>query len=69
MRCNEGVINRAVGSFRRMPNKIGDKNLTRIVLSPTWKIELFEEENFAGESIVIFNTHHSAKKSVKFRDA
>jgi hypothetical protein len=68
MSCKHGDINRGVGSYKKMPpaDIIGDSNLSRVILQPGWKIQIFTQQNFQGESKVFENSHASQKLSIKF---
>jgi hypothetical protein len=68
MSCKNGSVNRSVGSYRRMPaGSIGDSSLSRVILQPGWKIQIFTEQNFEGESRSFENPHASKSLSIKFR--
>lgn len=53
----------SVGSYPIFPEKLGgtDGYLSRLVLPPGWKIELFEETEFGGESLVLANDPMTGK--------
>jgi hypothetical protein len=68
MSCRNGAVNRGVGSYTSMPKrKIGDSKLSRVILQPGWKIQIFTEQNFEGESTFFENPHASKSLSIKFR--
>lgn len=66
--CRGGSVTRTVGSVPSMPRRVGAANLSRIILSPGWKIEIFDGPNFRGASKVFFNAHSSVELSIKLRN-
>jgi hypothetical protein len=69
MGCRNGSVNRSVGSYKRMPprNSIGNNALSRVILEPGWKIQIFTKQDFQGESKVFENPHASQSLSIKFK--
>jgi hypothetical protein len=69
MDCKNGSVNRGVGSYRSMPaGSIGDSSLSRLIIQPGWKIQIFTERNFEGESRLFENPHASQSLSIKFTE-
>jgi hypothetical protein len=68
MNCKNGAVKRGVGSYQKMPKKrVADSSLSRVILPPGWKIQIFTKRNFQGESTVFENPHASQSLSIKFR--
>lgn len=57
-----------IGSYPTMPNKVNEKELSSIVLSAGWQIEIFEEPNFGGASKVFWNRNNRGKLPITFED-
>jgi hypothetical protein len=70
MNCENGKVTRSVGSYKSMPAAaIGDNDLSRVILPPQWKIQVFVDESFQGSSKSFTNGHAKANLSIKFLDA
>ena len=55
-----------VGIYETVPAIIGDNDLSSIIVSPGWKIEIFDEVNLQGQSRIFQNAHRTAKLHFKF---
>eukprot|EP00934_Nitzschia_sp_Nitz4_P004823 Nitzschia sp. Nitz4//scaffold173_size47512//3627//5744//NITZ4_007151-RA/size47512-augustus-gene-0.0-mRNA-1//1//CDS//3329538781//4813//frame0 len=61
----------SIGSYRTMSETdIAEDTLSRIILRPGWKVEVFEERRFLGESLVLSNDpENTSPLSIRFQRA